>query len=88
MNLKKAFFLYCNVNSPKHFGLTHQRLGMDQKHFRMFVKMTRLIGGGLKDNDVSIIFVEACYIGILFTITITILIIIVIIIIIRNKGVL
>ena len=36
---------------------------MDQKHFRDFVKMTRLVGGGLKENDVSIIFVEACYVG-------------------------
>jgi len=36
---------------------------MDQKRFRNFVKMTKLMGGGLKENDVSIIFVEACYVG-------------------------
>ena len=63
MNLKKAFYLYCNINSPKHFGLTHQKLGMNFQQFRNFVKITRLIGGGLKETDISLIFVEICYVG-------------------------
>lgn len=37
---------------------------MDLKHFRSFCKITRLIGGGLKENDITIIFASTCYIGI------------------------
>jgi hypothetical protein len=36
---------------------------MNFKQFRNFVKVTRLIGGGLKETDISLIFVEICYVG-------------------------